>query len=280
MNKQTLPATAHFTREQYEAIEALSFTGLKELLKSPAHYQQWKATPSEETKALIIGKAVHLAVLKNADFLTTYAMAPECDRRTKEGKAIWQSSMDSLKPGQVQLNFDDYNLVLSIADGAMKICEDAGIECLKQDGWRECALTAKSKETPLKGIPDLISDDDGYIYDLKTTSDSAGERSALSTILSFKYHLQAAHYINLAHAHRSDVRGFRVILVEKDAGHQGAVYEIAGDLLAKGRSEIERAYSIYDQCIQSGQWPSLASAGVTVLADLPGSKKVATEITL
>ena len=69
MNKQTLPATAHFNREQYEAIEALSFTGLKELLKSPAHYQQWKATPSEETKALIIGKAVHLAVLKNADFL-------------------------------------------------------------------------------------------------------------------------------------------------------------------------------------------------------------------
>ena len=55
MNKQTLPATAHFTREQYEAIEALSFTGLKELLKSPAHYQQWKATPSVETKALIIG---------------------------------------------------------------------------------------------------------------------------------------------------------------------------------------------------------------------------------
>jgi exodeoxyribonuclease VIII len=279
MNKPTLPATADFTRQQYEAIEALSFTGLKELLKSPAHYQQWKATPSEETKALLIGKAVHLAVLKNADFLSTYAMAPECDRRTKEGKAIWQASMDSLAPGQVQLNFDDYNLVLSIADGAFKICQDAGIDCLKQDGWRECALTAKSKETPLKGIPDLISDD-GYIYDLKTTSDSAGERSALSTILNFKYHLQAAHYINLAHAHRSDVRGFRVILVEKDAGHQGAIYEIAGDLLERGRKEVERAYSIYDQCSATKQWPSLASAGVTVLADLPGAKKVATEITI
>jgi len=35
MNKQTLPATAHFTREQYEAIEALSFTGLKQLFTRP-----------------------------------------------------------------------------------------------------------------------------------------------------------------------------------------------------------------------------------------------------
>jgi hypothetical protein len=103
----------------------------------------------------------------------------------------------------------------------------------------------------------------------------------LSTILSYKYHLQAAHYINLAHAHRSDVKGFRIIFVEKDGGHQGAVYEIAGDLLAKGKEEIEQAYTLYDMCISNDYWPSLSSSnGIVVLSELPGAKKVANTITI
>ena len=63
-------------------------------------------------------------------------------------------------------------------------------------------------------------------------------------------------------------------MVEKDRPHQGAVYEVSGELLALGNKEVDRAYSLYDRCTTSGEWPGYSETpgNVTVLADLPGSK--------
>lgn len=271
MKKPTKPATANLNRSEYDAVEALSFSLMKELLKSPGHYQMAKLAKREETKALRIGSATHMAALQPDRFIASYAMAPEVDRRTKDGKATWDAFNASLKEGQVGLPFDEYNQVVSLADAFRKVAEESGCEdCFHADAWVECPLTAKDIKTPIKGIPDSIAPT-GWIYDLKTTSDECTERAALRTILGFKYHWQAAHYRNLAHAHRDDILGFRVIFVEKET-LQGAVYEIRGELLDEGAKRCQEAYSLYDRCSSSGEWPSLASAGVTVLDTLPGSK--------
>jgi hypothetical protein len=265
------PATATLNRSEYEAIEALSFSGMKELLKSPAHYKAWLSRPREETKALRIGSAVHMAALQPDKFIRSYAMAPEVDRRTKEGKAVWEAFQSSLKEGQVGLPFDEYNQVITLADAFKRTAELAGVEeCFDSAAWVECPLTAKDIRTPIKGIPDSIAPS-GWIYDLKTTSDDCTERSALRTILSWGYHIQAAHYIKLAQAYIDEVKGFRVILVEKETG-QGAVYEIAGDILQEGRNKCALAYVAYETCLQQDNWYSLAQSGVTRLENLPGKQ--------
>ena len=46
------------TRQEYDALKALNYSGAKELLKSPAHYQAWLNEPRKETPALAIGTAV------------------------------------------------------------------------------------------------------------------------------------------------------------------------------------------------------------------------------
>jgi len=259
------PESANLSRAEYDQEDALSFTGLKELLKSPAHYQHFRTAASEDTKALIIGAATHSAVLTPDLFKDAYAMAPECDRRTKEGKATWDAAKSILKPGQKVLSFDDYEHVMDIADAVTKVFTAT-------DGWAECPLFGKDRETPIKGIPDFI-DSDGWIYDLKTTSDSIDERSALRTILNYKYHLQAAHYIRLAQCHRGDIRGHRIIFVEKDAPHGVAIYEIAGEVLDAGRTECQRAYALYDRCRAENDWPTLLTAqGIVTLDTLPGNK--------
>ena len=271
MKKQAKPATANLNRSEYEAVEALSFSLMKELLKSPGHYAAAKVAKREETKALRIGSATHMAALQHDRFLASYAMAPEVDRRTKEGKATWEAFAASLKPGQVALPFEEYNQVKSLADAFHTVAEQAGCyDCFDPDSWFECPLTAKDIKTPIKGIPDSVSPA-GWIYDLKTTSDECTERAALRTILSYKYHLQAAHYRNLAHAHRDDILGFRIIMVEKDT-LQGAVFEIRGELMDEGAKRCKEAYSVFDRCLASGEWPSLASEGIVTLDYLPGSK--------
>ena len=258
------------TRAEYEAVPALSYSGMKMLLRSPAHYQHWLKNPLEETKALRLGKATHAAFLTPDVWAATYKSMPaDLDRRTKDGKATYEAIMSSLKPGDTLLAFDEYELATELAFAASRISDNL---IYKNGAWVERPLFAQDNRTRIKGIPDLI-DAEGWIYDLKTTDD-ASERAALRTILNFGYHLQAAHYIRLAHTHRSDIRGFRLIMVEKDAPHQGAVYEIGGELLALGKKEVERAYSIFDRCNESNEWPGYSDTpgAVTVLADLPGSK--------
>ena len=61
MNPQNKTNQTDSTRAEYEAIDALNYTGMKELLKSPLHYQQWLKNRhiKEDTKALRIGKMTH-----------------------------------------------------------------------------------------------------------------------------------------------------------------------------------------------------------------------------
>jgi exodeoxyribonuclease VIII len=265
------------TREEYNALPGLSYSGMKELLfRSPAHYQHWLANPRPDSKAFRIGRATHCAFLTPDLWATTYKAIPECDRRTKEGKAVHEAFMSSLKAGDEALAFDEYELVTEIAQAASRIADNL---IYRTGAWVEKPLLGKDKTTALKGIPDLI-DAEGWVYDLKTTDD-ASERAFTRTILNYGYHIQAAHYLTLAGCNRSDIRGFRIVAVEKDAPHEGCVYEIAGDLLEQGRKECERAYSLYDRCMASGNWPGLAplnadgDRAIIKLTDLPWAKKAA-----
>ena len=269
MTTRILPPTANLTRAEYEAIPALSYSGMKELARSPAHYKSWLTDKREETKALRIGKAVHCAFLQPDLWAKTYKAIPKCDRRTKEGKAVYEAFLDSKKDGDIALPFEEYELATEVAQAAERI-SDAHI--VRTGAWAETPLTAKDCKTPIKGIPDLI-DGDGWIYDLKTTDD-ATERAVLRTILQYGYHIQAAHYLTLASAHVDGIKGFRLIFVEKEKPYAGAVYEIAGDLLELGRKTAAALYQTYDKCVAEDNWPGLPSH-VTKLDALPGAKKTA-----
>lgn len=74
----------------YLALERLSPSGAKLLARSPAHYAWSRAHPYPETPALRIGKATHSLALEGREaFAAAFAVAPECDRRTTVGKALW-----------------------------------------------------------------------------------------------------------------------------------------------------------------------------------------------
>ena len=80
------------SRVVYDACQALNFSGAKELLKSPAHYQAYLNQPREETKALKVGKYVHALVLEPEVAISNFAVLPEgIDRRTKDGKAAYEA---------------------------------------------------------------------------------------------------------------------------------------------------------------------------------------------
>lgn len=65
MKKIKEPGIYKLSNEEYHDQEALNKSGLVQLSKSPAHFNEWYNAPNEEpTNAMVIGTATHTAILE------------------------------------------------------------------------------------------------------------------------------------------------------------------------------------------------------------------------
>ncbi len=72
--------------KDYHAIDALSASSAKLLLKSPAHYWAEKENPRAPTAAMKNGTLTHTLFFEPDKFEEEYAVMPKYDKRTKFGK--------------------------------------------------------------------------------------------------------------------------------------------------------------------------------------------------
>lgn len=246
----------------YLPIERLSPSGAKPLSKSPAHYRHYRDNPPAETPALRIGKALHsLALDGRTAFDLAFTVAPECDRRTKEGKAMWGDFI-AASEGRAALTASEAELVEGMA-GA--ILAHPLAPALIEGGTPELSMVWNDSETgcPCKGRADLARLADGAIIDLKTTIDASPAAFARSA-LSYAYHCQAAAYLSGAAALGADVRDFIIVAVEKSAPFAVGIYRLPDAALELGRRRWREACGLYVQCLESGRWPGYPE-GITEL---------------
>ena len=237
----------------YDSIEALNYSGSKELLKSPAHFHLYASAPRESTKALRLGSYVHALVLEPEKARLAFAIAPVCDRRTKDGKATYEAFASALEPGATILSADE-------ADEAQKIAA-AAMGCIERHGFKfkhtELMFMANFMDCPIKSAIDAVGESDGYLYDLKTCED-ASPAGFLKAVRAYRYNLQANFYKAAYQAgFKEHVQGFRFICVEKET-LQTAVYELGPDLMAYGYADFIKAVEAYKTCSASGEWPGYA----------------------
>ncbi len=255
----------------YDGIQALNQSGAKELLKSPAHYQAYLSRTREESKALRVGTAVHKLALEGLDaYNATHAIAPDVDKRTKEGKAEWAEFVTS-NEGKAILTAEEGALVDAVANSAQVCMKNAGIVLSKT----EVMFTAFMGDTLVKCAIDGISDD-GYIYDLKTCED-ASPRGFLSACRKYNYGLQSYFYRQAVEsAYKCRVIGFRFIAVEKEPPYAHAVYELGPELMTNAAFDFERALTLYKDCTASGNWPGYQTDITTI--DIAAKPSAATNI--
>ena len=258
-------------RVVYDGIQALNQSGAKELLKSPAHYQAYLNRTQEDSKALRVGTAVHKLALEGLDaYNASHAIAPEVDKRTKDGKQAWQDFVTA-NEGKAILTADEGQLVDNVANAAAKCMKEHGIVLSKT----EVMFTAFLGDVLVKCAIDGISDD-GYIYDLKTCED-ASPQGFLSAVRKYLYNLQAYFYRHAVEsAYKCRVLGFRFIAVEKEPPFATAVYELGPELMTNAAFDFERALALYKQCTASGEWPGYQKEITTI--DLAAKPSAATNI--
>ena len=92
-------------QEYHKKTDFISKSLLDLVHKSPAHYKAYiEGEKQAPTSAMNLGSLVHSVVFDQ----NNYAVLPECDRRTKEGKLIYESFMTESEGKELFVSAKDY----------------------------------------------------------------------------------------------------------------------------------------------------------------------------
>jgi exodeoxyribonuclease VIII len=259
------------TRSEYDATKAINCSGMKELLKSPAHYKASLTAERTESKALKVGSFVHHLALESTPVGEKFAVIPEgIDRRTKEGKVAYEA-FTLASAGKILITSEEWQMGHLVADAAQRARDSIGVKFTKT----EFMFSVDYCGTTLKSAIDAVGDD-GYLYDLKTTED-ASAKGFLNSVRSYRYNLQA-HFYRIAYeaAFGERLKGFRFIAVEKNAPYEFAIYELGPELMTYASMDFEAGLKAYKGCVALNEWPGYGS-DIKVL-DINAPAKASTPI--
>jgi len=236
---------------QYHAIEAMSSSGAKKMLRSPQHYRLMRTTPNEPTPAMEFGTVVHCGVLEPDLFPSIVATAPECDKRSKDGKAEW-AAFTLANAGRIAMKAEELARARRCIDA---IRAHPAASKLLAGGRSEVSLFWEDGKykVPCKCRWDSLNHGGGI--DVKTTQDASPEGFARQAA-NLHYHVQAAHYIS-GHEHvlNESPQFFAFICVESEPPHAVACYVLPGNAILAGMHLVNRAYARYAEALATQTWP-------------------------
>lgn len=259
----------------YHSARAVSFSKLEDFRHRPAYYQRRHVShdiPGEKTDALIFGAAFHCAVLEGPEaFRAQYLVAPEINRRTKDGKAAAaRFEAEAAAVGKTIIGESDAALVLRLADSVL--ANGTAAELLTAPGVRteatirtpalrhglfqlQCRADAVNFTTRCEraaGVP--------YLVDVKTCAD-LNEWSR--QFQNYGYYRQAAFYREVIAATATSlglpvipIQRVFFIAVEKEEPHGCEVFEPDPLSLDTGLAEVGVALDRMVECHRSDIWPS------------------------
>lgn len=235
----------------YHAVKAASSSRMKAILRSPAHLRHIDEH-GIQAAALVLGDAFHTAVLEPEIFDSRFVLAPECDRRTKDGKATYEAFTATLGSRKA-LSADDLEAIngMKAAIEASPTAADLVNNRTETEVslfWEECGIVCKARF-------DAINPAWKCIVDLKTTQDASAAGFAKS-IVNFGYHIQAAWYIRAARLAGFDIETMVFIAVEKTAPYGVGCYIVDGDSIEQGLRDLAIALPMLSNCQSTDTWPS------------------------
>lgn len=238
---------------EYLKAPGLSSSFLRNMSRSPAHAKHLAET-DRDSAALQIGRALHCAVLEPSCYGERLKVGPECDRRTKQGKADWAAFEASCSPDCEMLDSHE-DLAVRGMSAALLNHGLAG-QLLKHPRMKaEQSLFWTTKGVACKARLDCLTEFYGepIVLDVKTTMNAAEfERS----IIKYGYHIQCAWYMRgLAAANFTPIR-FLFVAVESMAPHGVCVYELSQEFLDVANQEINSNFERYVECVKANHWPA------------------------
>jgi len=241
--------------ENYAAVPAANWSSLKELRKSALHYKYALENSKKETPSLLLGRAVHAAILEPETWHDAFAVRPDgIDRRTKTGK-------------------EDYALFEAQSHGKAILTEDAKTlaweigRCVREhplcahffsqsDSFKESTIVWTDARTGLdcKARFDLCSRDHGLLVEIKTAT-SIGEREFSYQAWKLGYFHQLAFYAAGLKTLYGTEPDLRIVAVESSPPHDVGVFVPCLDTMYAAEQDVADLLQHHLHCTKTGRWP-------------------------
>ena len=251
------------SNKEYRSREGISSSELKKIMKSPAHYKYYKENPTEDTPALLFGRAAHKYVLETYDFYNEFAVAQNCDRRTKEGKEIWAKFVAESEGKDVITQEQ-----LDVIDAMRTSAYATPFVSKLMSGEKELSFWGKDEDTGLviKCRPDCITDFNArhILIDYKTCTDAENTKFYRDSI-KFGYDLQLAYYLDILKQNTGHDYDVVIIAQEKSAPYVTNVFQLSENYLENGRVLYKEMLKVYKECSESDNWYGYMRNGISIL---------------
>lgn len=263
--------TAHSHRiviepeETYRAHPALSQSELKKYLSSPKLAKFEKDFPQPPSDDMIEGSRMHLLLSHPTVFAEKYVQLPDVHPvlgKIHKAKTDWKVFIEKFQAenaGKEFIDAESWDRIIGmhaslVADSSFRMALDASHGNLEVS----CYFTLKTEF----GEFECKARCDGYtarsVWDAKTTRHSAKDFDY--SIKDYGYAFQGAFYL-LAFERPN----FILFGVQRKRPHEVIVRPLTNVEIENAKTEIWTALSMWQQCQNSGYWPSLSeSKGVTV----------------
>ena len=251
------------SNKEYRQRPGISSSELKKIMITPAHYKHWKENPQEDTPALLFGRSAHKYILETYDFYTEFAVAPICDRRTKEGKEIWNKFVVDSE-GKDVITQEQFEQIDAMRNSAYATPFVAKL----LSGNKELSFWGKDEDTGLviKCRPDCITDFNGkhILIDYKTCTDAENTKFYRDSI-KFGYDLQLAYYRDILKQNTGLDYDVVIIAQEKSAPYVTNVFQLSENYLENGRELYKEMLKVYKNCLETDNWYGYMKDGISIL---------------
>jgi exodeoxyribonuclease VIII len=250
---------------EYIADPGIGSGQLKSILQSPAEYQWHKKYGQKETRALVLGTAIHTWVLEPHKFHREYAVPPE-DWGSLVANPARQKWADFKKhtesQGKTPLKYRDAIWLLEFAERAKR---HEGLQAISATGvGTEVTAAIEVNGVRYKARTDLLTRTG--LWDVKTSAKGLDDHEIERTIFTMGYHFQAAHHLRVFSSIDPAIQSFGWIFITKDGVlPQIRCLKAAEQWLHFGTIDWDAAHQRLLACTAAKSWPDAYSDDITVV---------------
>lgn len=246
------------SRDEYDGIQRVNWSTLKHMTRSPAHYRQQLLGGGKDSDARKVGRAVHMAIFEPEDFAARCVVWTEGRRA---GKA-WEA-FRAANEGKEPLTEAEHAHCLALQQAAQS--HPLAGKYLR-GGMPEATALFSLPVPESIGLPlieckarfDFIADPPiSALVDLKTTLDASPEGFGRQA-WRYRYHAQAAFYVDGMRAATGRELPYVIVAIEKEPPHAVVVYRVPEAVLDVGREEYRNALARLAICRSESSWPGYA----------------------
>jgi exodeoxyribonuclease VIII len=227
--------------EQTIKDRPLSFSSIKEFMRSPRHYVKYLTQERKQTEAMLFGAVCHKLILEPQDFEKEYIVEPEFNKRTNQGKEDYQAFLTSIEEKKLT----------PIPPATMLKAKELVTQLMGTPAHNYVHQLSKKEDRfdmihetglPVCGYIDGVGDNFNIEVKIVTSADTD---DIIRDFYKMKYHIQAGIY-NWANG-----KPIYYLVIENSFPYLPRIFKASDEYVMEGKKAFNKAMKDFKFCLDT-----------------------------